>query len=538
MQNESVHRRIVNIHSLFEQIKSIDSHSATATCHFEDMVLMHEIKRGLNSTFEFVCSSCGDFRRIESCPKTETSLGIIEAAVLGIRAVGLGKAHIDEFFAHLNVPTMSNTLYNSSNKIQQEDWWYLAKKSALDALKKEIELAITNGLVDSAGNSRISVMVDGSWGKRAFGSNMSSLSGCAALIGMRTRKIVYFDVRNKYCHVCKLAEVYKKEVKEHVCNKNYSGSSTGMEADVIVEGFKECETQGARFDKLIADGDSNTYKVIQDLRIYTNPDVFVDKYDCVNHLRKNYRKKWRALQICTQYPKECRDFLTNAKCNDICKGVEMASKHWRTTDVGLTEQIHKLENDIINAPAHYFGAHAKCATYLCKKQNDPVEREDLKLLKDCGLYDEILNACQHFFANNAKSLLADFTTNDNESFNNLICKRLDGKRINNYLGGTYKASVAESVVHYNSGYQSGSTYHNYKVGESSNIKKLEMSRKRKCESNLLKKQLNPKKRIIAEPEELRNKSYGVNCEKPDLEAGAFERAKKRFIENLKERQEQ
>lgn len=522
---------------MLEQIRRLEMHN-NGSCRFSDMELVHEVKKGLCSTLEFVCSSCGELGRLELCPKNG-SIGINEAAALAIRAIGLGKAHIDEFFAHLNVPSMSSTLFSSTNKVQQNDWWYLAKKSASEALEKEVELAVESGLVDAGGFARITITVDGSWGKRSFGSNMSSLSGCAVLVGMRTRKIIYFDVRNKYCHVCKLAQVYKRDVREHVCNKNYSGPATGMEADIIVSGFKDCELKGARFDKFVADGDSNAYKIIQDLRIYKDPDMFVDKFYCKNHLYKNFNKKWRSLQADVKYPKVARDLLTLHQCSEICKGVEMATQHWKKSSFELAEQIHGLVNDIMNAPFHYFDSHSKCATYFCQKQVEPIEKEsELQTLNGCGLFEEVQNACMHYFANNAKSLLAGYTTNDNESFNSLICKRLGGKRINNYLGGTYKASVAESVVHFNSGYQSGSTYHTFKGGESSDIKKLEQSRKRKSASNLAKKQQRPKKRKVSEPATQRNKSYGPTCEKPDLEPDAYDRAKYRFIEKLKNRQRQ
>lgn len=252
-------RRIVDIGSLFEQIEKASCHSPT--CNFQDLVLIKEIKRGLNSIFEFHCTSCGEKQRIETNPK-KGPIGVNEAAVLGINAVGLGMYHIEEFCAHLNIPTMSNTFYNIISQEQHKDWWDLARKSAAEALDEEIRLARENNEVDSANNALITIMCDGSWSKRSYGRNFTSLSGAAAIIGLRTRKIIYFDIRNKYCHTCRLAKIRKTDVKEHTCNKNYSGPSSGMEADIIVTGFRECETRGARFNKFVADGDSNTYKVI------------------------------------------------------------------------------------------------------------------------------------------------------------------------------------------------------------------------------------------------------------------------------------
>lgn len=92
------------------------------------------------------------------------------------------------------------------------------------------------------------VIIDGGWGKRSYGKAFNSLSGCAVIIGARTKKIIFFGVRNKYCHTCKIAESKCSPPNFHICNKNYNEPSSGMEADIILEGFKSCELQGARFN--------------------------------------------------------------------------------------------------------------------------------------------------------------------------------------------------------------------------------------------------------------------------------------------------
>lgn len=171
----------------------------------------------------------------------------------------------------------------------------------MKALLKEIELAKASGQVDSKGNALIRIITDGSWGKRSYGRYFSLLSGCAAIIGLRTNKVIFFDTRNKYCHTCKVAETKDIPVKEHKCNKNYSGPSSGMESDIIIQGFKECDLLGARFNVLISDGDSNMYKMIRDLRIYKDPDVFVAKLECVNHLYRNFYKKFNNLTNLTKF---------------------------------------------------------------------------------------------------------------------------------------------------------------------------------------------------------------------------------------------
>lgn len=203
---------------------------------------------------------------------------------------------------------MGNTLYD---KIQ--NWWNLAKQSAMDALYEEIELAKSIGSVDSKGNALIAVICDGGWGKRSYGKALNSLSGYAVLIGVRTKKVIFFSVRNKYCHTCKIAESKFTPPNFHICNKTYTCPSSGMEADIILEGFKSCEQHGARFNKLIADRDSSTYKAIRVLRIYRNPDLFVEKCECVNHLFRNFRTRFNFLTKVTKFKVASRKHITKSK---------------------------------------------------------------------------------------------------------------------------------------------------------------------------------------------------------------------------------
>lgn len=60
----------------------------------------------------------------------------------------------------------------------------------------------------------------------------------AAIVGFRTKKVLHLEVRNKYCSFC---DRYKEkdEVPMHKCYKNWQGTSTAMEADGIVAGFKK-----------------------------------------------------------------------------------------------------------------------------------------------------------------------------------------------------------------------------------------------------------------------------------------------------------
>lgn len=279
------------------------------------MVVVHETRRGLNTIFTFRCKKCRCERTLESCPDTENELTVNEEAVLGISLIGSGYSHSQEFLSNLGMFAMSYTTYDKISNRQQSDWYQLAQQSAREALEEEIELATAAGDIDCKGNAMIAVVCDGGWGKRSYGKKFNSLSGCAVLVGVRTKKVVFFGVRNKYCHTCKIAEANNTPVREHSCNTNCKGPSSGMEADIILEGFLECDKLGARFHKMIADGDSSMYKTLQNFRIYKDPDLIIEKLECVNHLCRNFRTKFSNLDSVTKFDVKLRKQIKPSKAD-------------------------------------------------------------------------------------------------------------------------------------------------------------------------------------------------------------------------------
>lgn len=102
-------------------------------------------------------------------------------------------------------------------------------------------------------------------------------------------------IKNKYCTICQLSKNRGQMMpKKHKCFKNFEGSSTSMEGDILREGFLySVEQHGLIYHKLIADGDSNSLKKILDAHPYDN--VVVKKIECRNHLLRNYSRKIRDL---------------------------------------------------------------------------------------------------------------------------------------------------------------------------------------------------------------------------------------------------
>ncbi|GFT58607.1 yqaJ domain-containing protein [Nephila pilipes] len=81
-------------------------------------------------------------------------------------------------------------------------------------------------------------------------------------------------VRNQYCMVCSIAAAVNKLPGKHCCSKNFHGSSSSMEANIIQEGFRNSVAMyGVKYAKVIGDGDSNVCRTILDSRPYDELQV-------------------------------------------------------------------------------------------------------------------------------------------------------------------------------------------------------------------------------------------------------------------------
>lgn len=291
---------------MFEQMRHLYRHEESCD---SEMLFDKETKLGLRSIFHFQCSTCGITSKVQTSTKNDDTMNVNKAATLGITSIGSGFYHMEEFCAHMEIPCMSSSTFDTENKKIQKDWDKLAKHHAKEALKEEIRLARERGDIDSAGNALICVICDGSWAKRSYGKGYSSLSGCAAIVGFYTKKVLYFDTKNKYCDICTKSYAKMCPPNYHPCNISYTGPSSGMETEILVEGFQACERMGARFNKIISDGDSSAFKEIRERCVYQNPDIVVEKVECINHLFKNFRKKFCALCSDTKFKLEYRKLI-------------------------------------------------------------------------------------------------------------------------------------------------------------------------------------------------------------------------------------
>lgn len=307
-----------------------------------------------------------------------------------------------------------------------------------DSIKKAGEearqAAIDRGHVTKSGIPYTKVCTDGSWGKRSYGTTYNSLSGAAVIIDCYTGKVLFYDVRNKYCLTCSKAK-NKEKCPKHICYKNWISTkpSTETESDIILEGFKRSnEMHGLIYSQIVCDADSNVYKRIVDNNVYREENIIPERILCTNHLLRNLCRKLNAVSKITQgRAPRIKEFVSTrnivkTNVSYIRQSVEDAVERWRTTEnITWKNKIKELRQDILNIPDHVFGEHKNCK----EKKYDFTLKNNVSALKKFGFYQKVEDAII-FLSNHSESLLHKVTNNKAEEFNSIACHLLNGKRIN------------------------------------------------------------------------------------------------------------
>ncbi|KMQ88744.1 hypothetical protein RF55_11711 [Lasius niger] len=450
-------RRIVDISFMWNEIhRTFDNHARGIECQFKDWKLVNSLRHGLKTQLFFKCQMCNYKANIWSEPTEPKTLDINTAAVAGTVTVGIGHAQLDELCAAMNIPCMSDKTYIKNREKLVNDFEKTATENMKMAGEVEKQLALEKNDVIN-GIPYITVIADGSWMKRSYGNAYDSLSGVGAIIGYRTKKILFVGVRNKFCTICDVAERNGIEPRDHKCYKNFdrNASSTSMESDAIAEGFKSSlEMHGMIYRTIIADGDSSVYQTIVDSRPYREQMVNVKKIECTNHLLRNLCKKLRAVAETTQQKTHRkRGFvqLRNVVKNNILKirrevieAIDLRREEKQPDHYKAIE----LQKDILNIPSHIFGEHKRCKERGRICDLDETNKNYVPFLKLHGLYQKVESAIIYLSAY-SDSLLLKFTNNPAESFNSIICKEIGGKSINFGNRDSYNARIAGAVAQFN-----------------------------------------------------------------------------------------
>ena len=275
---------------------------------------------------------------------------------MGFVSTGGGRAKMDEILSLMSIPSIDRRNFHSTEMFITKKWRQQLPQEMLERGKGERRLAMECGESDE-GVPAIDVIVDGGWSMRSNRHRYSTKSGVACIIGRETNKLLFLGVRKKYSSVCSIAKAKTTDVPEHHCFKNWDGSSSAMEQDIIVEGFSKSEQMhGLRYIGLISDGDSSVHSKIIENVSYGR---IVKKKECANHAVRCYRKSLHDL-VNTHTEWKGRSGLTEQKIRRIAAGARVAIRmHAKTGNVDL------LRKDFRNGLYHVFGDHRNCNEEFC-----------------------------------------------------------------------------------------------------------------------------------------------------------------------------
>lgn len=137
--------------------------------------------------------------------------------------------------------------------------------------------------------------------------------------------------------MCQRAEDGNREVASHVCYRNWTSSSSSMEAAIIAEGFEKSEEMyGIRYSKIFGDGDSSSYQTILETRPYHKT---VEKIECRNHLLRNFCNKLRDLAKNTKLGSKSLPSTADANVLKMRVGIIKAVEYHKKEDA-ITKSIH------------------------------------------------------------------------------------------------------------------------------------------------------------------------------------------------------
>ena len=271
----------------------------TPNCSVTNIKIDKQIAEGKRVCLTYKGEQCPWRAVVLSTPKEENnSLDINEALVLGATNSGIGYTQMKKLLDATGIACMNNSIYRKCRDKSCTVLWKTLCQNMKKAGKQVLEEAIASGNVKN-GIGLITVLADGSWMKRSYKTgSFNSPPGMVFIVGQKTRKILWIEIKDMYCSVCDRPKVRNGTPKSHTCFKNWSReqSSSSMESVAIAEEFqKSIEHHNLIYCRLIADGHSSVHKRIQEVDSYAEHGVEVQKIECSKHLRRAFKNKVKEM---------------------------------------------------------------------------------------------------------------------------------------------------------------------------------------------------------------------------------------------------
>lgn len=301
-----------------------------------------EATNGLARKLIIDCASCKYTQSFWNSDKCKDNLYEVNVRYFyGLRAIGKGHSAAETMCAVLNMPRPPCKIDKYTGFIGG-----YVESVACESMKS----AANDAAESNDGKTDIPVAFDGTWQKRGY----SSKNSVATVTSVDTGKVIDFQILTKHCYKCKSGNQ-----AEHICDRNYEGTSGGMEASAAIEIFsRSMNKRGVCYTKFLGDGDSKAYNSVVAARPYG--DKIITKLECVGHVQKRMGTRLRKLKLSLSNKKlsdgkTIRGRLTDKIIDELQQYYGMAIRN-NTDDLFRMRQavwatyFHKMSTD--DKPTH------------------------------------------------------------------------------------------------------------------------------------------------------------------------------------------
>ena len=263
---------------------------------------------GMVCRLETFCTSCDNVisstlssDRLDSETSGNVPFVVTRSVVSASIDMGVGHTGIVKLCRYLDMDAMHHTTFGVHRQAVSEASKEVATNILSDAVKTVRR--VYQDLDPSIGNHddiNLTVSFDGSWMTRGH----KSVYGVGCVVEVITGLVLDLTVLSLYCQSCACASAkyggnntaaFQQWHASHTdCNRNYSGSSGGMEATAAEILWNRSGIHDFRYTTLLSDGDAKTFTHLCSLNVY-GEDVSLVKEECINHVAKRLGTALRKL---------------------------------------------------------------------------------------------------------------------------------------------------------------------------------------------------------------------------------------------------
>ncbi|XP_052085083.1 uncharacterized protein LOC127722226 [Mytilus californianus] len=297
---------------------------------------------GLGSLLEVVCQICSGMKLVSTGKRNEKGAFDINSKVaLAMMHSGMGPDHVVNFLSTCNIPPPDLKTLKKEEKCIALSLMDEASDSCKTASAEEKAISPSDELECS---------FDAGWQTRGSGWQYNSNTGHSSLVGVKTGKILDYDIRTKLCSICQHHLGRKETIPNHQCNSNWQGSSKGMEPDMALSMVTRMDDRGCTVGIIHADNDSTT--------TWKQKFEKIKKRDDKNHVKKNLSKQLYAAA------KKYRELKGKGVIPYIliCYMYAISSKQSKEDE--LCERLDSVV-------PHLFGDHSGCSGDWCTYSKQP-----------------------------------------------------------------------------------------------------------------------------------------------------------------------